>query len=172
MAKRHADGILFSQSPSKRKLRPGCRVVDLHPEKMAANVDVSPSCTPALLSENCMKRRRSVEFTDMPQNEIPIYRETTKPEPRGDCASHALTYGNSREYNTTTSRKRRREDPVGLETDNKKTDTDFEDCTYNSFQYWRVPLPELDLSLLEETAGHSSIKPSSNVKDILDAMES
>uniref|UniRef100_A0A667XAH5 Putative WW-binding domain-containing protein n=1 Tax=Myripristis murdjan TaxID=586833 RepID=A0A667XAH5_9TELE len=26
------------------------------------------------------------------------------------------------------------------------------DSTFNSFQYWRVPLPELDLSLLEDTS--------------------
>uniref|UniRef100_A0A8C5DNZ5 Putative WW-binding domain-containing protein n=1 Tax=Gouania willdenowi TaxID=441366 RepID=A0A8C5DNZ5_GOUWI len=29
-------------------------------------------------------------------------------------------------------------------------DTNAEDGTFNSFQYWRVPLPELDLSLLED----------------------
>uniref|UniRef100_A0A7N8WLX3 Putative WW-binding domain-containing protein n=1 Tax=Mastacembelus armatus TaxID=205130 RepID=A0A7N8WLX3_9TELE len=27
-------------------------------------------------------------------------------------------------------------------------------CTYNSFQYWRVPLPELDLSLLEDASDY------------------
>uniref|UniRef100_A0A7N6A9G3 Putative WW-binding domain-containing protein n=1 Tax=Anabas testudineus TaxID=64144 RepID=A0A7N6A9G3_ANATE len=33
-----------------------------------------------------------------------------------------------------------------------------DNCTYNSFQYWRVPLPELDLSLLEDAGDHSQAK--------------
>uniref|UniRef100_A0A3B4XSL2 Putative WW-binding domain-containing protein n=1 Tax=Seriola lalandi dorsalis TaxID=1841481 RepID=A0A3B4XSL2_SERLL len=51
-------------------------------------------------------------------------------------------------------------------------DTSTEDCTFNSFQYWRVPLPELDLSLLEDVNRHSQIKPKSKMKDCSsDAME-
>uniref|UniRef100_A0A4W6FTV7 Putative WW-binding domain-containing protein n=1 Tax=Lates calcarifer TaxID=8187 RepID=A0A4W6FTV7_LATCA len=51
-------------------------------------------------------------------------------------------------------------------------DTNTEDCTYNSFQYWRVPLPELDLSLLEDVDSHSQTKQKSDVKDSSsDAME-
>uniref|UniRef100_A0A3Q3G8R6 Putative WW-binding domain-containing protein n=1 Tax=Labrus bergylta TaxID=56723 RepID=A0A3Q3G8R6_9LABR len=43
-------------------------------------------------------------------------------------------------------------------------DTDAEDCTYNSFQYWRVPLPELDLSLLEDNNDHTQTKNKSKEK--------
>lgn len=47
-----------------------------------------------------------------------------------------------------------------------------EDSAYNSFQYWRVPLPELDLSLLEDANDHSQTEKRSNVKDSnSDAME-
>lgn len=42
-------------------------------------------------------------------------------------------------------------------------DNKSEDHTYNSFQYWRAPLPELDLSLLEDD--HSQTKDKSKVKD-------
>uniref|UniRef100_A0A3Q1BGU9 Putative WW-binding domain-containing protein n=1 Tax=Amphiprion ocellaris TaxID=80972 RepID=A0A3Q1BGU9_AMPOC len=44
-------------------------------------------------------------------------------------------------------------------------DTNTDDCTYNSFQYWRVPLPELDLSLLEDTGDHSQSKEKLQTKD-------
>lgn len=48
-------------------------------------------------------------------------------------------------------------------------DTNTEDCTYNSFQYWRVPLPELDLSLLEDVNDRSKTKDKSKASS--DAME-
>uniref|UniRef100_A0A665U8E9 Putative WW-binding domain-containing protein n=1 Tax=Echeneis naucrates TaxID=173247 RepID=A0A665U8E9_ECHNA len=49
---------------------------------------------------------------------------------------------------------------------------DAEDCTFNSFQYWRAPLPELDLSLLEDVSGCSPSTQKSNVKDSFsDVME-
>lgn len=47
-----------------------------------------------------------------------------------------------------------------------------EDCMYNSFQYWRVPLPELDLSLLGEASNNTGAEDKSKVKDSFsDAME-
>lgn len=49
-------------------------------------------------------------------------------------------------------------------------DANTEDCTYNSFQYWRVPLPELDLSLLEDASDHSKTKDKSKASSS-DAME-
>uniref|UniRef100_A0A3Q2CCY1 Putative WW-binding domain-containing protein n=1 Tax=Cyprinodon variegatus TaxID=28743 RepID=A0A3Q2CCY1_CYPVA len=54
------------------------------------------------------------------------------------------------------------------------TDKDSsEDDTYNSFQYWRVPLPELDLSLLEHTSDQSQMKDKSKDNTTsADAMES
>lgn len=53
-----------------------------------------------------------------------------------------------------------------------EVDVSTEDCTYNSFQYWRVPLPELDLSLLEEASNNTGEEDKSKVKDSFsDAME-
>lgn len=51
-------------------------------------------------------------------------------------------------------------------------DANADDCTYNSFQYWRVPLPELDLSLLEDAKDEPPTKVKSKVKGSPpDAME-
>lgn len=44
-----------------------------------------------------------------------------------------------------------------------------EDCSYNSFQFWRSPLAAPDLSLLEELQPQE--KSQSKVKDSTDAME-
>lgn len=47
-----------------------------------------------------------------------------------------------------------------------------EDGTYNSFQYWRVPLPELDHSLLDEFSDHYPKKDKFKENDTTaDAME-
>lgn len=51
-------------------------------------------------------------------------------------------------------------------------DVKTEDCTYNSFQFWRVPLPQLDLSLLEEASSHSRTEDKSKCKNTFsEAME-
>lgn len=42
---------------------------------------------------------------------------------------------------------------------------DTKDCMYNSFQYWRVPLPELDFSLLGDTSDYSQWEDKSKVED-------
>lgn len=44
-----------------------------------------------------------------------------------------------------------------------------EDCSYNSFQFWRSPLPAVDLSLLEPLRCRQEGR--SKVKDSPDAME-
>ncbi|XP_061624607.1 uncharacterized protein wu:fa19b12 [Phyllopteryx taeniolatus] len=176
MAKRHTDDTLFSQSPAKRKFRCLCRVVDLQLESMAAYGGVSPSRTLALLSGRCRKRPRSLEDSDVPQEAAPRCLKKTNPDAHDGSASHAQTCGLNREdLSSSTSRKRRRQESVQLETAtahlNDKTDADSEDCTFNSFQYWRAPLPQLDLSLLEETTEHCQIKHNSSVGNALDAME-
>ncbi|XP_061672751.1 uncharacterized protein wu:fa19b12 [Syngnathoides biaculeatus] len=164
MAKRRTDDSLFSQSPAKRKFRCLCRVVDLQLEGMAARGGVSPSCALALLSGRCGKRPRSLEDSDVPQERAPRSLYNTN--------YHAQTCGLSHEdLRSFASKKRRREEPVGLETDTapvySKTEADAEDCTYNSFQYWRAPLPQLDLSLLEEATEHCQIH-NSNVGNAME----
>ncbi|XP_051924636.1 uncharacterized protein wu:fa19b12 [Hippocampus zosterae] len=176
MAKRHADNTLFSQSPAKKKIRSLCRVVDLHLESMAVYGGVSPSCKLALLNDRCRKRRHSLGISDVAQEEAPLHLKAANPDALKESMSHPHTCGRYHEYlDSTTARKRRREESVGLGTAAAKvydeTDADNEDCTYNSFQYWKVPLPQLDLSLLEETTERCQIKHNLIVRNALDAME-
>ncbi|XP_049620036.1 uncharacterized protein wu:fa19b12 [Syngnathus scovelli] len=175
MAKRLTDDTLISQLPIKRKFLSPCRVADLQLGSMAVYGGVS---TRDLLNDHCRKRRRSVEIPDVPQEEAPLDLTATTPDARKESISmsHAQTCGRYNEsLNSTTARKRRREEYVESGTIASevctKTDIDSEDCTYNSFQYWRVPLPQLDLSLLEETTEHCQVKHNSNVRNALDAME-
>ncbi|XP_056142959.1 uncharacterized protein LOC130118536 [Lampris incognitus] len=44
-------------------------------------------------------------------------------------------------------------------------DNENEDCIYNSFQFWRPPLPELDLSLLEDVNNQPEPKEKPKLKD-------
>ncbi|XP_077376939.1 uncharacterized protein LOC144018554 [Festucalex cinctus] len=169
MAKRHANDALFFQSPAKRTFRSLYSVVDLQLESMAVYGGLSPTCTLALLSDRCRKRRRSLEIPDVPQEEAQLYLKATNPDTHKENMSPAQT------CDSTTARKRRREESVESGTDAAtvydKTDADSEDCIYNSFQYWRIPLPEVDLSLLEETTEHCQIKHNSIVRNASDAME-
>ncbi|KAJ8380729.1 hypothetical protein SKAU_G00015070 [Synaphobranchus kaupii] len=77
---------------------------------------------------------------------------------------------------TTGGAKRTRDDSVGsqnaLQQPDKGTPTDDDLCTFNSFQYWRVPLPEVDLSLLQtsDDAEEQPVKDSSVLSET-DAME-
>ncbi|XP_054630085.1 uncharacterized protein wu:fa19b12 [Dunckerocampus dactyliophorus] len=173
MAKRHAEDTLFSKLPAKRSFKSLCRV-DLQFESIAPHRDVSPTCTPASSDGHCRKRLCCLENPDVQEERIMYPNKTLQLDSLNKNASHAQTF-ESFSITSSCSRKRRREEPVDLETaiakDSDKADTDPEDCTYNSFQFWRAPLPELDLSLLDESSGQSQTKHSSNVKNSCDAME-
>lgn len=117
MAKRHADNTLFSQSPAKKKIRSLCRVVDLQLESMAVYGGVSPSCTLALLSDRCRKRRHSLGISDVPQEEAPLHLKATNPDAPKESTSHTHTCVRYNEYlDSTMARKRRREESVELGT--------------------------------------------------------
>ncbi|XP_053181904.1 uncharacterized protein wu:fa19b12 [Scomber japonicus] len=146
----------------------------------------SPPSLLALLGTRC--RKRPYYFEDpaqqqQQQEEAPIYRKTLN---CCDTRKHAAdvfpvpTSGSFQDRRSTikspNSKKRLREDSVGSETASKAKDdagaeSTTEDCKYNSFQYWRVPLPELDLSLLDDANAQSKTKDKSKVKNSSDAME-
>ncbi|XP_044053136.1 uncharacterized protein wu:fa19b12 [Siniperca chuatsi] len=182
MAKRRAEDTLLQDSPSKRCYRSLCSV-DMQLGSMAPTGGVSPPSLLALLGGR--NRKRPYYFEDPEkQEEAALYRKATNCDTRKHAAS-VLTVQTSgsfqdrRSSSTLTSTKKRpREDCAGSETvipkANDKADEDIntEDCTYNSFQYWRVPLPELDLSLLEDANDHSQTKDKSKLTDTSsDAME-
>ncbi|XP_061841768.1 uncharacterized protein [Nerophis lumbriciformis] len=172
MAKRHAEVTLVSDRPAKRSFRSHC-LADLQLESMAYHGDVSPPCTPALSVKErpcCSEKTR--------EEPSRLYRNTTEPlDAASDkTTSHACSASFSATSSGSTTKKRRREesdDVVGAiaEVTDEVDSADTEDCTYNTFQFWRVPLPELDLSLLDESSGQSQAKHKSNVKTSWDAME-
>uniref|UniRef100_UPI0037E72AC0 uncharacterized protein C9orf40 homolog n=1 Tax=Semicossyphus pulcher TaxID=241346 RepID=UPI0037E72AC0 len=171
MAKRRAKDTLLHDSPSKRCYRSLCGV-DMQLGSMAPSGDVSPPSLLALLDSRCRKRPQYFEDPEKPE-EAALYVKPTNCDIKKHAA-HVLrvqTSGNVKERQSTSSKKRAREDCSAPETAfpkrNDTTDevTNAEDCTYNSFQYWRVPLPELDLSLLEDTNDHSQTQDKPKVKD-------
>ncbi|XP_041854977.1 uncharacterized protein wu:fa19b12 isoform X1 [Melanotaenia boesemani] len=180
MAKRRAEDALLHDSPSKRYCRSLCSV-DIQAESMATNGSVSAPSLLALLGTRCRKRPCYFDDEEKPEDATPYFR--TALCDTGKHTENILTVPISRSFQdrrsscTFPNKKRPREDSTGSEKSihnaNDKTHGDkrSEDCTYNSFQYWRVPLPDLDLSLLEDTSDHSQIKEKPKVGDCSDAME-
>nr|XP_020446191.1 uncharacterized protein C9orf40 homolog [Monopterus albus] len=182
MAKRRAEDTVLDESPSKRCCRSRCSV-DMQMESMSSTRAVSPPSLLALFGNRC--RKRPYHFEDPEKQEAaaglchkPKHCDTRKP------ASSVLSLQTSGSFQDrgsssarTTKKKQARKDCVGSETvvsktnDGAEADKNPEDCSYNSFQYWRVPLPELDLSLLEDN-DHSQTKDKSKIKhSSSDAME-
>ncbi|XP_042344786.1 uncharacterized protein wu:fa19b12 [Plectropomus leopardus] len=183
MAKRRAEDTLLHDSPSKRCYRL-LSSVDMQLDSMAPAGGVNPPSLLALLGSRCRKRPYYFEEPEK-QDEAALYRkprhcDTRKPAANVLAVNTSGSFQDCRssKCTLTSSKKRPRDDCTGSETvipkatDDKAEDTDTEDCTYNSFQYWRVPLPEVNLSLLEDATDHSQTKDKSKVKDSFsDAME-
>lgn len=175
MAKRRAEDTLLHNSPSKRCFRSLC-AVDIQAESMAPSGGVSPPSLLALLGTRCRKRPQYFD-----EEETASYRKTSHYDARKRAVNVSAvqtsgSFQDRRSSSVTSSQKRPREDSEEPDTavpkSNDKADEDAntEDCTYNSFQYWRVPLPELDLSLLEDASAHSKTKDKSKASSS-DAME-
>ncbi|KAM7018188.1 uncharacterized protein LKV04_002712 [Tautogolabrus adspersus] len=153
MAKRRAEDTLLHDSPSKRCYRSLCSV-DMQIGGVVPSGGVSPHyfedvTLGSTLLKFCLRCRL-----------LEVSRSVTTPA------------------HEQTPKKRAREDSTGPETALPKSnneadeDTNAEDCTFNSFQYWRVPLPELDLSLLEDNNDHTQTQNKSKEKySSSDAME-
>uniref|UniRef100_A0A669CPM2 Putative WW-binding domain-containing protein n=1 Tax=Oreochromis niloticus TaxID=8128 RepID=A0A669CPM2_ORENI len=155
MAKRRAEDTLLHNSPSKRCYRSLC-AVDIQAESMAPSGGVSPPSLLALLGTRCRKRPQYFD-----EEETASYRKTSPLKKGTDWSAGnkmwSLSYFWTLHFYLS----------VPFQADE---DANTEDCTYNSFQYWRVPLPELDLSLLEDASDHSKTKDKSKASSS-DAME-
>ncbi|MEQ2244996.1 hypothetical protein ILYODFUR_022931 [Ilyodon furcidens] len=179
MAKRRAEETVFLDSPSKRKYLPPLCGVDMQLESMAQAGGVSPQSLLTLLGSRCRKRPCCFE------NEEADFGPKILLSDSGKHAKDVLKEPSSGSFKdermscSLSRNKRPREDSVGSDsvtpTGNAKTveDSPDEDDTFNSFQYWRVPLPELDLSLVEGARDHSQTKDKSKENyTTTDAMES
>ncbi|CAJ1067969.1 uncharacterized protein wu:fa19b12 [Xyrichtys novacula] len=185
MSKRRSEDTLIHDCPSKKScLSP--RSVDLQLGSIMApsSGGVSPPSLLALLGGRCRKRQHYLEEVEETEDEVSLYLRPTHHEVRRHAA-HVLTVqtpGSFHERRSsgalTSSKKRAREERAGPETDlptnadKADKEVNAEDCAYNSFQYWRVPLPALDLSLLQDNADQSETQNKTKVKDISsDCME-
>ncbi|XP_056275201.1 uncharacterized protein C9orf40 homolog [Pseudoliparis swirei] len=175
MAKRRAEDTLLRGSPSKRCYR-SVSAADLPLERMAPTGGESPPSLLALMGG----RKRPRHFEDSQnQEDAPLYREPANCDTRNVLLQQTSGgFRGPRSFSTlTSSKKRPRDDSAGLETvipnanDKAGEDNNTEDCSYNSFQYWKLPLPELNLALLKDE-NHSKSKEEPKVKDFApDAME-
>lgn len=189
MAKRRSEDTLLHDSPSKRCCRALCNVdMQLESTPPTGGVSLSPPSLLALLGSRCRKRPHYFEDPEREQEAAAaLHHKTTHCDTRRKHAANVLTVQTSGSFqdqgvssSATNIKKRPRQDSACSETTAPKAndeapegDTNNEDCAYNSFQYWRVPLPELDLSLLEDVSDRSQIKQNSKVKESSsDAMES
>ncbi|XP_070690511.1 uncharacterized protein C9orf40 homolog [Pempheris klunzingeri] len=178
MAKRRAEDPQQHDSPSKRCHRSLCSV-DMQLGSVAPPGGVSPPSLLALLGTRCRKRPRYFEEAEEEEEEEgALHRKATHCDTRKHAAIVMTVHTSGSVQERRSSKKRPREDCGGSETvtanadDKAGEDINAEDCTYNSFQYWRVPLPELDLSLLEDAGDQSQTQVRPKVKgSSSDAME-
>ncbi|KAM6931407.1 uncharacterized protein FYW49_003283 [Xenentodon cancila] len=181
MAKRRNEQTLQHDSALKR-CRSSLSCVDAQLERMSAPAEDVPSIL-ALLGGRSRKRPCYFDDAEIPEGGSVPCLKTALCSSKKHAAS-VLTEPISgsvqgrRSSCPVTRTKRPRDVRVAPDAIvpalKKKTEENEhkEDCTYNSFQYWRVPLPELDLSLLEDASDHSQTKGKSKVCDSSsDAME-
>ncbi|KAL1274093.1 hypothetical protein QQF64_026907 [Cirrhinus molitorella] len=176
MTKRRAENVLPPEIPHKRCLR---SLSDSDKPVGGANViqNANPSSLLSVTGQRCRKRPSYLEDsldTDNRPIKVSAKRVNSVLEDKNTCKSRTFEDDAGRPVTRRSSRT--------LQTQNKQTDeennvtaedkvmhTDEDLSSFNSFQFWRVPLPELDLSLLEtESSARSSIV--SSTKDS-EAME-
>ncbi|KAJ0019521.1 hypothetical protein NQD34_007090 [Periophthalmus magnuspinnatus] len=166
MAKRRAtEDILISTSPLK-KCRGLCSV-DMQQESVAASVGVSPPSLLALLGSRGRKRPFYFEEAEETDFDLALFRKSTHsnlqmkpahPSHHMNTVHEQQTSGNFQESRNSTNakstNKRAREDcdePADTAKPKAMVDTKTDnEANFNSFQFWRIPLPELDMSLLQE----------------------
>ncbi|KAK7164399.1 hypothetical protein R3I94_002949 [Phoxinus phoxinus] len=176
MTKRRAESILPPEIPSKRSF---CSLFNI--DKPVAGVNVILNANPpSLLSFSGQRCRKRPKFLDDPLDTINLPRKvaanrvdsvladnTCKPRSFEDAGRSAVTRRSSCALQTESNKQPDEEN--NLTAGDKAMHTDEDLSPFNSFQFWQVPLPELDLSLLETEPSAGSCTASST-KD-LEAME-
>uniref|UniRef100_A0A1A8GJD4 Putative WW-binding domain-containing protein n=1 Tax=Nothobranchius korthausae TaxID=1143690 RepID=A0A1A8GJD4_9TELE len=181
MAKRRAEERLLFDSPTKRRYvqplsKAGIRLESMVPTKPPQSVPTGGVRSPCRKRPHFLENEKAEEAA--PCLTRPLC-ESKKPpanvlrEPISESFQDECTSSRS-----TQVQKRPRVDHVGAEavlpscSDKAVGNSLAEDSIYNSFQYWRVPLPELDLSLLDDLSDSSQTKHEPKVTGSnLDAME-
>ncbi|XP_030647684.1 uncharacterized protein C9orf40 homolog [Chanos chanos] len=158
MTKRRAENVLLSDVPNKR-LSSLCGPETHHKCAHMVQTTASPSLL-TLVGNRCRKRpnffeeeEESHEFTLSPKKTLTSMKNSP---------DRGMSSGRFRDESKPPVRSSSCVPPK-TGTREGVTCTDEDLSSYNSFQYWRVPLPELDLSLLDgdnasETSGTSHSK--------------
>ncbi|XP_018954093.1 uncharacterized protein wu:fa19b12 [Cyprinus carpio] len=177
MTKRRAENILHPEITHKRCFR---SLSDNDKPVGGVNViqNVFPSSLLTLAGQRCRKRpsylEDSLDADNLPRkvaangiNFVLAVRNTCKSRTLEDGAGRPGTRRSSRALQTQSNKQT--DEGNSITTGDKVMHTDEDLSPFNSFQFWRVPLPELDLALLEtEPSAGSHI--TSSTKD-LEAME-
>ncbi|XP_068167462.1 uncharacterized protein C9orf40 homolog [Antennarius striatus] len=140
MSKRRTEAVLLHAPPSKRCCRPVCGG-SMKLGLMAAPGTGSPPGPPS--------RKRPHDSGEPDEREAAV-RPASGGVPR-DSGNFRDRFSSSRAWTTPQKRPGGRDGPTAPQTAGPREGGEAdEDCSFNSFQFWRPPLPELDLSLLED----------------------
>ncbi|KAG7318559.1 hypothetical protein KOW79_018314 [Hemibagrus wyckioides] len=182
MTKRRAESSSLQESPPPpppQKMKKS--VCDAERELEAVHAlhaaDTSPALFTTLVGERrrkrprCCEDREQLDRTEAPGGKMSTDRENVKKEIEGECvsgkfrsASDACTCEMASEESASGSKVDRRTKAT-LPDDNED-----ELCEFNSFQFWRNPLPALDLSLLDAPST-TELSRDSSLKDSTEEME-
>ncbi|KAK5871181.1 hypothetical protein PBY51_004075 [Eleginops maclovinus] len=167
MAKRRADDTFLHEAPNKRCYR-SLSSADLNLDSMdPTGGGVSDTKRPYHFEKNekqeaAALNRKPTDLCDTMKHAANILTVQTSGSSQDRHNSSELTHSKKRPRDDCTSS----ETVVPKADDKADEDPDPEDCTFNCFQYWRVPLPKLDLSLLKDANENSQGgKDESKVKD-------
>ncbi|XP_059920446.1 uncharacterized protein wu:fa19b12 [Gadus macrocephalus] len=175
MTKRRAEDALFGGVPTKTCYGSLCSL-DMQLKGSATSGPVDPPSLQALLGSRCRKRPYSPEEADVQESILNRKPATDDPGNHALNSAMADSSSSSRDRSTSPTRniakKRARDDenvpqktvPKVAKANNDKID-DSEDISFNYFQFWRIPLPALDLSLLEDEDSKSESRKNVTAKD-------
>ncbi|XP_016322477.1 uncharacterized protein C9orf40 homolog [Sinocyclocheilus anshuiensis] len=177
MTKRRAENILPPEIPHKRCFR---SLSDNDKPVGGVNViqNAIPSSLLTLAGQRCRKRpsyrEDSLDTDNLPRkvaanrvNSVLADRNTCQSRTFEDGAGRPVTRRSSRALQTHSNKQTDEENNITAGDKVMHTDEDL--SPFNSFQFWRDPLPELDLALLE-TEPSTGSHIASSTKD-LEAME-
>ncbi|XP_056457664.1 uncharacterized protein wu:fa19b12 [Gadus chalcogrammus] len=175
MTKRRAEDALFGGVPTKTCYGSLCSL-DMQLKGSATSGPVDPPSLQALLGSRCRKRPYSPEEADVQESVLNRKPATDDPGNHALNSAMADSSSSSRDRSTSPTRniaKKRARDDADVpqktvqkvaKANNDKND-DSEDISFNYFQFWRTPLPALDLSLLEDEDSKSESRKNVTAKD-------
>lgn len=136
-----------------------------------------PALFTTVIGERCRKRPRCCEDheqrdrTGTPEDSLSNVTDSVNKE-TGDVSVSVNFRGASGSCTCEMASKKRASGskPEERAKVTRPDDNDDELCSFNSFQFWRTPLPALDLSLLDSPST-TELSEDSSLKDTMEEME-